>query len=147
MALIKWESLRDIEDLFDRYTRGLGWPGGRPPVLASQAEWSPRVDITEKDGEFVIKADLPGVAREDLKVTVEKGVLTLQGERRQEKKEDNERFHRVERFYGHFLRSFTLPEGVDETQVKANISDGQLSVTVPKTQPAAPSTPVEVPVQ
>jgi HSP20 family protein len=86
------------------------------------------------------------VAKEDLKVSVEHGVLTLQGERRQEKEENNQRFHRVERSYGSFLRSFTLPENVDTAGLKAKLSDGQLEVTIPKTVATPPSQPVQVPV-
>lgn len=147
MALLKWESLRDIEDVVDRTARALGWPQGRPSAIALHTDWNPRVDISETDGAFVIRADVPGVAKDDLKVTLESGVLTLQGERRQEKEEDSRRFHRVERSYGSFLRSFTLPENVDTAGMKARVSDGQLEVTIPKVVVAPPSQPVQVPVE
>jgi HSP20 family protein len=146
MALIKWESLRDIEDLLDRYTRSLPWPSSRGPSLLGMAEWHPRVDISEGEGSYVIKADIPGVAKDDLKVTVENGVLTIQGERRQEQKEENERFHRVERAYGSFSRSFHLPEDADPTALKANAAEGQLTVTVPKKSAAPSPAAVQVPV-
>lgn len=147
MALMKWESLKDIEDVFDRTARAIGWPQGRGAGIALHADWNPRVDISESDSAFLIRGDIPGVAKEDLKVSVEHGVLTLQGERRQEQEENNQRFHRVERSYGSFLRSFTLPENVDITGLKARINDGQLEVTIPKTLATPPSQPVQVPVE
>ena len=102
------------------------------------ADWIPTVDISETEGEYLIKAELPEVRKEDVKVTVENGVLTLQGERRQEKEEKGKRFHRVERSYGSFVRSFSLPESVDESAVKAEYKDGVLHVTLQKSQEALP---------
>jgi HSP20 family protein len=147
MALIKWESLRDIEDLLDRYTRSFPWPAGRGSSALGLGEWHPRVDISEGEGDYVIKADIPGVAKEDLKVTVENGVLTLQGERKQETKEENERFHRVERMVGSFSRSFHLPEDADAAALRASASEGQLTVTVPKRAASGGSAAVHVPVE
>lgn len=147
MALIKWESLRDIEDLFDRYTRSIPWPPGRAASAGPLAEWHPRVDISENEGNYVIKADIPGVPKDALTVTVDNGVLTLQGERRQEHKEENERFHRVERVYGSFSRSFHLPEDADAMGLKANAVEGQLTVTVPKKAVTPSATAVQVPVE
>lgn len=144
MALIKWEPLRDIEDLF---SRNWPWPGGRASSMVSLSDWNPRVDISEGDGQYLIKADIPGVAKDDLKVTVENGVLTLQGERRQEKEEENKRFHRVERFYGSFTRSFTLPEDADAAALKAVAREGQLTVTIPKKADSPSSNAVQVPVE
>ena len=96
------------------------------------------MDITEDDKEYLIKAELPEVRKEDVKVTVENGVLTLQGERRQEKEEKGRRFHRVERSYGSFVRSFTLPESVDEGGVKAEYKDGVLALHLPKSEKVKP---------
>jgi HSP20 family protein len=116
----------------------------RPALRASGketmtvADWTPTVDISESDGEYLIKAELPEVKKEDVKVTVEDGVLTLQGERRQEKEEKGKRYHRVERSYGSFVRSFTLPESVDETGVKAEYKDGVLSLHLPKSEKVKP---------
>ena len=152
MALIKWEPLRDIEDIFERYSRSLGAPLVRPSDLArssellANGEWCPRVDISENDNAFQIKAEVPGVCKDDVKVTLENGVLTLQGERRQVQEEKGLRFHRVERSYGNFIRSFTLPTNVDPQQLKAHFHDGLLEVDIPKmheTQAASVQIPVE----
>jgi len=129
MALIKWEPLRDIEDLFGH---SLAWPLGRAQSMLGLGDWNPRVDISESNGSYIIKADIPGVAKEDLKVTLDHGVITIQGERKQEKEEDNKRFHRIERFYGSFSRSFSLPEDADATGLKATAKEGQLVVSVPR---------------
>ena len=118
MALIKWEPFRDIEDLVGH---SLAWPLGRAQSMLGLGlgDWNPRVDISESNGNYIIKADIPGVAKEDLKVTLDNGVLTLQGKRKQDKEEDNKRGHRIERFYESFSRSFSLPEDADAMGLKA----------------------------
>jgi len=95
-------------------------------------EWSPAVDITEDENEFVIKAELPQIKREDVKVSVENGELNISGERKFEKEEKNKKYHRVERSYGCFHRSFTLPPEVSSERVKADFKDGLLCVHLPK---------------
>jgi HSP20 family protein len=132
MALVKWEPIREIEDLFDRYTSKLGWPSLSREAF-STTEWSPKVDITETDQAFTIKAELPEVRKEDIKVNIENGMLSISGERKQEKEEKDKKFHRVERFYGSFMRSFTLPDNVDASQIKAEYKDGMLNLSLPKT--------------
>lgn len=135
MALVRRDPWRDIDDIFERYSRAVGWPrGGR-----DGAEWAPSVDIAETDAAYVIKAELPEVDRKDVKVSVENGVLTLSGERKQESEESGKKFHRVERMYGSFARSFTLPDNVDPAKIKATFKDGMLNVELPKTAPAKPS--------
>lgn len=146
MALIKWEPLREIEDVFDRYTRAMGWPSSRGQELVTTGDWSPRVDISETDNEFVIKAEIPEVKKEDVKVSVDNGVVTIQGERKQETEEKGKKFHRVERYYGSFVRSFTLPDNIDETKVKATFKDGMLNIQIPKTAEAKPKA-IEVKVE
>jgi HSP20 family protein len=147
MALVKWEGLRDIENLLERYTGALGWPAARAGSMLGLGDWNPRVDISETDDSYLIKADVPGVAKDDLKLSVEDGVLTVQGERHQEQREENRRYHRIERSYGSFSRSFTLPADADAAAVKAVAADGQLTVTVAK-KPSAPSTgATQVPVE
>jgi len=138
MSLVKWDPWREMEDMFDRYTRAVGWPRGGGQEVVATGDWSPRVDISETDGNFVIKAEVPEVKKEDVKVTVDNGVLTVSGERKQEKEEKGKKFHRVERYYGSFSRSFTLPDNVDETKVKATFKDGMLTLTLPKTEEAKP---------
>ncbi len=138
MSLIKWNPWREIEDMFDRYDRAVGWPKSRGQELIATGDWSPRVDIVENDNEFVIKAEIPDVKKEDVKVSVDNGVLTIKGERKQEKEENGKKFHRVERYYGSFTRSFTLPENVEESKVKATFKDGMLNLQVPKAEKAKP---------
>jgi HSP20 family protein len=102
------------------------------------ADWVPSVDVSETDGEYQIKAEIPDVKKEDVKVTVEDGVLTIQGERKHEKEEKGKKYHRVERSYGSFIRSFTLPDLVDEEKVKAEFKDGVLNLQLPKPEKAKP---------
>jgi HSP20 family protein len=102
------------------------------------ADWVPSVDVSETEGEYQIKAEIPDVKKENVKVTLEDGVLTIQGERRQEKDEKDKKYHRVERSYGSFVRSFTLPDLVDEEGVKAEFKDGILNLQLPKSEKAKP---------
>lgn len=102
------------------------------------AEWAPLVDITEDDREYVITAELPEVKKEDVKVTMENGVLTITGERKFEKEEKNKKWHRVERAYGSFARSFALPDNGDAAKVNAEFKEGVLKVRVAKSESARP---------
>ena len=127
----------------DRLNRMITRPGsaqsaGQAKEVMTVADWSPTVDISETEAEYAIKAELPEVKKEDVKVTVEDGVLTLQGERKQEKEEKGKKYHRVERSYGRFVRSFTLPDSVDESKVKAEYADGVLHLHLPKSEKAKP---------
>ena len=101
-------------------------------------DWAPLADVSETEGEYLIKAELPEVRKEDVSVTVLDGVLTLSGERRQEKREETEKVHRVERRYGAFARRFALPEDADEQAIRAESRDGVLRVHVPKQKVAQP---------
>ena len=141
MTLVRWDPFRELEEVSDRLNRMFSRPAiatknGKESLTV--ADWTPTVDISETDGEYLIKAELPEVKKEDVKVTLEDGVLTLTGERRQEKEEKNTKYHRVERSYGSFVRSFSLPELVDETKVKAEYKDGVLSLNLPKSEKAKP---------
>jgi HSP20 family protein len=111
---------------------------GQSKEVMTVADWTPTVDITETEGEYAIKAELPEVKKEDVKVTVEDGVLTIQGERKQEKEEKGKKYHRIERSYGRFVRSFTLPDTVDEGKVRAEYADGVLHLHLPKSEKAKP---------
>ncbi|WP_455387647.1 Hsp20/alpha crystallin family protein [Petrachloros mirabilis] len=140
MTLVRWDPFRELESMSDRLNRVFARPA---PSTSSRealtvADWMPTVDISESDSEYLIKAELPEVKKEDVKVTVENGVLTLQGERRQEKEEKGKKYHRVERSYGSFARSFTLPESVDEGAVRAEYKDGMLNLHLPKTEKVKP---------
>ena len=140
MAIVKWDPWQEIEDMFDRYTRAVGWPrrGLAAPESGTRADWSPRVDIAETEQEFTIKAEIPEVDKNDVKITIDNGVVTLQGERRQEKEEKGKTFHRVERYYGSFSRSFSLPDNIDEAAAKASFKDGVLTLQIPKRESAKP---------
>jgi HSP20 family protein len=132
MNITRWEPFGNIDELFGRWPLGFGrWPR----VLEAEGkaiEWAPMADISETDKEYLVKAELPGVKREDVKVTVEQGVLTIQGERKQEKEEKGEKQHRVERFYGTFFRTFSLPENAAASDIRAESKDGVLFVHIPK---------------
>lgn len=146
MALKKWEPLRELDDLLERSRRGLGLAPWHGREWMAEMDWCPRVDIGEADGNFVIKAEIPGVKKDDVKVSVQNGVLTLQGERSEDESEEGVHFHRVERFHGSFSRSFTLPPSVDANKVKAGFHDGVLTISLaklPGTESAAQQVPVE----
>jgi HSP20 family protein len=140
MTIVRWDPFRELEDMSERLNRVFARPSVRNTGKENLtvADWMPTVDISETEGEYLIKAELPEVRKEDVKVTVENGVLTLQGERRQEKEEKGKRFHRVERSYGSFVRSFSLPESVDDGAVKAEYKDGVLNLHLPKSEKVKP---------
>jgi HSP20 family protein len=121
------------------------WP--RQGVAAQAArEWAPAADVSETDAEYIIKAELPEVRKEDVSITVQDGVLTLAGERRQEKREEQEKVHRIERHYGAFARRFALPENADEQGIKAESRDGVIVIHVPKQRVIEPQ-PRQIQVQ
>lgn len=135
----RWEPFRDIDTLMSRMTPALlsRWPFFATDLnSATQGDWSPSADISETEGEYLIRAALPAVAKDDIHVTVADGMVTIQGERKQEFKEKNERFHRVETFYGRFSRSFAVPKNANVEAIRCESKDGMLTVHVPKT--AAP---------
>jgi HSP20 family protein len=134
MALIRWEPFGAMDDMF----RGFPSLFGRLPRFGASGEsdagWAPSVDISETGQEYLIRAALPAVKKEDVKVTVEDGMLTLSGERRQKEEQKDERFHKVETFYGSFSRSFALPDSIDAAGISAESKDGVLTIHVPKTK-------------
>ena len=133
MRVIKWEPFRDVDDVFDRFFAESmrRWP--RAGAATQQPrEWAPAADVSETDGEYLIKAELPEVRKEDVSITVQDGVLTLAGERKQEKVEEQEKIHRIERFYGSFARRFALPENADEQGIRAESRDGVIVIHIPK---------------
>jgi HSP20 family protein len=134
-SLIRWEPL-ELEDVQNRLSRFFRRPNGRDEITL--ADWMPLADITEDDKEYIIKAELPDVKKEDVKVSVENGVLTISGERKFEKEEKKKKYHRVERAYGSFMRSFSLPDQADASKVKAEFRNGMLTVHVPKSEKAKP---------
>jgi HSP20 family protein len=144
MTIVRWEPFRDlvsIQDrmnrIFDEAFRGVPRPGAEED-WALGGTWAPAVDIYEHEGNLVLKAELPGIDLKDVDVRVENNVLTLKGERRFENEVKREQYHRVERAYGQFSRSFTLPNVVDTEKIKAEFRDGVLRVTLPKREEAKP---------
>jgi HSP20 family protein len=147
MRVIKWEPFRDVDDVFDRFFAESmrRWPrqgaAGQPP-----REWAPAADVSETDAEFVIKAELPEVRKEDVSITVQDGVLTLAGERKPQKIEDQETIHRIERLYGAFARRFALPDNADEQGIRAESRDGLIVIRIPKQRVVEPQ-PRQIQVQ
>lgn len=137
MNLVKWDPFNELEEMSNRLNRIFG-RSGVPATTSNEmlkmADWTPSADIQETDNAYLIKAEIPGVKKEDVKVTVEDGVLTIRGERKAEKEETGKKFHRIERSYGSFLRSFRMPDGVDDAAAKAEFKDGMLNVTLPKSE-------------
>jgi HSP20 family protein len=141
MALVRWDPFRELEDVSDRLNRMFARPATRTAngkETMTVADWLPSVDISETEGEYQIKAEIPDVKKEDVKVTVEDGVLTIQGERKHEKEEKGRKYHRIERSYGSFVRTFSLPDVIEEDKVKAEFKDGVLNLYLPKSEKAKP---------
>jgi HSP20 family protein len=139
MNIVKWDPFKELEDVSNRLNRIFGrFPAraGSGQEMLTLADWSPSADITETDAAYLIKAEIPGVQKEDVKVTVQDGMLTMQGERKMEKEEKGKKFHRIERSYGSFVRSFRIPDDADENSVKAEFKDGMLNVTLAKSAKA-----------
>ncbi len=127
-----------FSDFFDNYQRFFkrGFPSLHDDSrLLQTMEWTPSADISETDKEYIVKADLPGVETKDISVSLDDNVLTIQGERNYNLEQDSETPHRVESFYGHFCRSFTLPKNVKPEAIKATNKNGVLSINLPKTTP------------
>jgi HSP20 family protein len=144
IAIVRWEPFRDlmtVQDrmnrIFDDAFRGAARPGTEED-WALGGTWAPAVDIFEHEGNLVLKAELPGIDPKDVEVHVENNVLTLRGERKFESEVKREQYHRVERAYGTFSRSFTLPNVVDTEKIKAEFKDGLLRVTLPQREEAKP---------
>lgn len=147
MRVIKWEPFRDVDDMFERVFADTmrRWPRTSNDERRVY-DWAPAADVSETDGEYLIKAELPEVRKDDLNITVQEGVLTLAGERKEEKREVNEKVHRIERFHGSFSRRFTLPDDADEQGIKAESKDGVLVIHIPKQKVAHPQ-PRQIQVQ
>lgn len=142
-ALTRWNPFREMEELQRRMSTLFDWSPFRRSTLTDEEaitlpEWAPLVDIAEDDKEYLLKVELPEVNRDDVKVTVEGDTLTISGERKAEKEEKGRKFHRVERYYGRFERSFTIPDDADADNVKAEFKDGVLRVHLPKSEKARP---------
>lgn len=144
MQIVKWNPFRELEEIQHRLNRMFADTAPRAseePFFA--AEWAPAVDIQETDTAFCVSVDLPDVKREDIKVEMHNGTLTIEGQRRQEKEEQGRKFHRIERQYGTFVRRFMMPAEVEDSKVAAEFKEGVLRITLPKAV-AAVVKPIEV---
>lgn len=139
MNVIRWDPYRELSSLADRVHRAFGAPAprGRDEEL-NLGTWIPPVDIVEEKDRITLTAELPGFQPDEVEVQMEGGVLTLKGERKFEEEKEGRSYHRVERSYGQFVRSFTLPNNVDRESIKASFNDGVLTIALPKREEAKP---------
>jgi len=142
-TLNRWNPLRELEDFQQRVlsafrpvSNGHGDGNGRDSMTA--AEWMPLVDIVEDEKEYLISAELPDVSKDDVKVTMENGMLTIRGERRLQRDEQKKKYHRIERFYGAFARTFAMPDDGDPSSVNAEFKNGMLCIHIAKSESARP---------
>ena len=140
MALVRWDPVRDLDSLqsdmnrlFDGFFQGRAGNGG------ANRRWIPAMDLVETEDHLVLRADLPGLSEDDVAIEVKDNVLTVSGERRAEHEEKSEGFYRVERAFGGFSRSLTLPRGIDAAAIKASFDRGVLEVKVPKPEERKPT--------
>ncbi len=141
MALIRWDPFREMSSLQERMNRLFSEFRGRPSwgeEEITQGAWTPPVDIFETPNSLVLKAELPGITKDDISIEVKDSTLTLKGEKKFEKEVNEENYHRVERAYGSFQRAFTLPSTIQQDKVKAKFKDGVLEITLPKVEEAKP---------
>jgi HSP20 family protein len=148
MSLIRWNAARDlptfpsdvmnmqreINRMFDSFFRG----GPADDGTSVSSDWLPAVDIAEHENEYTVKLELPGVTREDVKITMQNNVLSVHGEKKREKESKASNYHRVERSYGAFQRNFTLPSTVKADRIDASYADGILTIVLPKAEEAKP---------
>ncbi len=140
MNMTPWHSIRNFDDFFSGLNQSIAKNSSQEGILS--ADWIPSVDITEDKESFKIKAELPEVNKEDVRVSIDKNILTLSGERRTETKDEKE--HRIERSYGSFSRSFSLPENIDDSNIRAENKNGMLYLTIPKATPKEKSQQIEI---
>ena len=145
MTLVKWNPSRELlnverefNKLFNTFNRRYGFDDSSTNEELENAVWSPLTDISENKDQYILKMDLPGVSKENLKLSFHDGELIISGERKQEKEEKDSKYHRIERTYGKYYRSFTLPQTIQADKINAEFKDGQLTITVPKSEEAKP---------
>jgi HSP20 family protein len=139
MALVRWDPARELDSLqseFNHLFDSLVGNGGRPDVRTRR--WVPAIDLVETEDHLVLKADLPGLSKDDVNIEVNDDVLTVSGERRSENEEKADGYYRVERAFGRFSRSLSLPQGVDADAIDAEFSDGVLEIRIPKPEQRKP---------
>jgi HSP20 family protein len=146
MAIVRWNPARELLNIerefgrvFNNFEKRFGFGNGGDEVEEYEnAVWSPLTDISENKNNFILKMDLPGISKNDLKISYSDGQLNISGERKQEKEDKDSKYHRLERSYGKYFRSFTLPAIIQEDRIDAEFKDGQLTITVPKAEEAKP---------
>jgi HSP20 family protein len=139
MTLVKWEPFRDLMAMQDRMTRLIDETLSRIwKEDMAQGVWSPPVDILERGDEVVLKVDLPGVTQNEIDIRVEEGTLTIQGERKFVKESSEENYVQIERPYGTFRRTFSIPRTIDQESIKASYKDGVLRIILPRKQEIQP---------
>jgi HSP20 family protein len=138
MALVRWEPLRELNTIQGEVNRLFNTFFDTPVAAGATRRWLPAMDLVEREDHFLLRADLPGLGEDDVSIEVEDGVLTISGERKAEHEETKEGYHRVERAYGSFSRSLTLPDGVDPDALQASFDRGVLEVRIPKPEQRKP---------
>ena len=140
MTIVRWEPLRELNTLQSEMNRLFNTVFDAPSGAnaGTLRRWMPAMDLVESDDHFVLRADLPGLSEEDVKIELEDSTLTISGERKSEHESDREGYHRVERAFGSFQRSLTLPQGVDPEAVTASFNRGVLEVSIPKPEERKP---------
>jgi len=145
MAIVKWNPAKELLNVerefnrfFNTFGRHFGISSGEIDEEFENAVWMPLTDIIEDKDNYVLKLDLPGISKNDVKISYSDGQLMISGERKQEKESKDSKYHRVERSYGKYYRSFTLPQKIQEDKIDAEFKDGQLTITVPKSEEAKP---------
>jgi HSP20 family protein len=136
MNIVRWDPIREMDQFFSRPLAGFVGRWSRAGTEADEAEptWTPTLDVSETEAEYLVRADLPAVKKEDVSVTIDNDLLTIAGERKYEKDEKSERVHRRETFRGTFSRSLSLPDNANASAIRAESRDGVLTVHVPKTK-------------
>ena len=147
MAIVRWNPMRDLmsmerefNKIFNSLERKFGFDGdnGNGNEEFENAVWMPMTDILEDENQYYLNLDLPGIKKEDVKINYTNGQLSISGERKQETIEKNTKYHRAERSYGKYYRSFTLPQKINENDINAEFKDGQLKISIPKSEEAKP---------
>ncbi|MDK9698822.1 MAG: Hsp20/alpha crystallin family protein [bacterium] len=138
MTLVRWLPRRDMLSVQQEMNRLFNNFFGESPAEDVEALWSPRIDVVEDKENYRVRLDLPGIRKEEIKITLRENVLTVSGERTEEAKQDGDTYHVLERRFGKFSRSLTLPSNVDASKIAAKMTDGVLTVTLPKAEEAKP---------
>jgi HSP20 family protein len=138
MNLVRFDPFRELEVMSNRLNRLFSGSASGPDDIDGFGAWAPAMDVEEGENEYLVKTDLPDVKKSDVKIGIEDGVLTIEGERRQDKDQTTKKFHRVERVYGKFVRRIGLPTNIDAARVAADYKEGVLTIHLPKTTAAAP---------